>query len=133
MVGRWASGPQPTSIPAINPTTGQIAFYINDPDKLSGGSTIDIYPGETEPLDIAARFPDDQFCYGWNNETYFLPPPAQFGRNPNWQLDHDRFLVKIVITSSGQKCEGVFQLINDVPDTAFRLEEATKADRLKVG
>jgi hypothetical protein len=132
MTGRWANGPQPNSIPVTNVANGKVEFAILDPERLSGGSAIDIYPGESEPLDIVVRFDNDENCYGWNNETYFLQPPALLGRNPKWKLGHDPFLVKITIGSSGQKCEGVFQLINDVPLSAFRLEKASKADRAKV-
>lgn len=133
MTARWANGPQPNSFPVSNVASGKVEFVIHDPERLSGGSAIDIYPGDSEPLDIVARFDNDQDCYGWNNETYFLQPPAQPGRNPKWRLGHERFLVRITIRSSGQKCEDVFQLINDVPVSAFRLEKASKADHAKVG
>jgi hypothetical protein len=76
---------------------------------------MDIHPGDSELLDVAVRFDTDQDCYGWNNETYFLQPPALFGRNPKWRLGYDRFLVKIVVRSSGHTRAAVFRLINDVP------------------
>lgn len=66
--------------------------------------------------------------FGWNNESYF-----HNWRNPDWRLGRDRFLIKVVITSSGQKCVGVFRLINDVDNRKdFRLMDATLDDREKV-
>jgi hypothetical protein len=132
MAARWAGGPQPNAVPIISVTSKQVEFLIFDDERLGAGSAFDIYPGDTESLDVVVRFATDQDCYGWNNETYFVQPPAQPGRNPKWQLGHDRFLVKIVIRSSGQTRADVFELINDVPINSFRLEPATSADRAKV-
>ena len=120
MAARWAGSLQPTAIPVVNPN-GEVISFIHDPERVGLGSRIDIYPGETEPLDVVARIEGDMHCYGWNNESYFVQP---FGRNENWRLGSDRFLVKITIVSSGQKIERVFRLINDVPSDAFRLEIA---------
>ncbi len=61
MAGRWASAPEPTPLQII--TGGQPAFLI-DPTRLEAGSRIDILPGETVELDIAAQFEDG--CFGWN-------------------------------------------------------------------
>jgi len=86
-----------------------------------------VYPGEEEILDVAAKFDDEPECYGWNNDAY------QFEwRNPNWRLPAGRFLVRVVISSSGQKCFGKFRLINDVSRTDFRLERATSEDRMNL-
>jgi|GEM_PF-6151443 len=81
---------------------------------------------ESELLDIGARFDKDEECYGWNNEAYFSDP---LWRNPNWKLRRARYLVKVTITSSGQKCVGAFRLVNDVARTDFRLEPATESER----
>jgi hypothetical protein len=129
MQGRWAGSPQPTSIPVVNRTTQAVDFFILDPGKMVVESRIDIYPGFSEPLDIAVRFQGDEDCYGWNNETYFKQP---VGKNPDWKLGHNRFLVKVVVTSLGQRCEGVFRLINNVPQSSFRLEEADDSEIAKV-
>jgi hypothetical protein len=129
MEGRWAGALQPSPIPAVDATQQNIAFFIHDPERLSAGSRVDIYPGESELLDITVRFQDDPNCYGWNNETYFKQP---VGKNPDWQLASDHFLVKVVINSTGQKCEGVFRLINDVPYNAFRLKSADQAEIARV-
>lgn len=84
-----------------------------------------VYPGEAEPFDVAARFDDDTECYGWSNASYFSTPRW---RNPDWRLPHDRYLVKVTIYSAGEKCTGVFRLINDVPRHDFRLEPRLRTD-----
>jgi hypothetical protein len=133
MAGRWAGGPQPSPIPIINATNNQIEHWLYDDERLgSAGADMDIYPGNSEDLDVVVRFNTDQDCYGWNNETYFLRPPAQPGRNPKWTLGHSRFLVKVVIRSSGHTRTDVFELINDVPVTSFRLEQVTSSVRARV-
>lgn len=129
MIGRWAGTLQPTAIPIVD-TNGNTVSFIHDPERVGLGSRIDIYPGETEPLDVVARIETDQQCYGWNNETYFSQP---FGRNENWRLGYDRFLVKVTISSSGQKRKAVFRLINDVPRNAFRMEVADSLEIARVG
>jgi hypothetical protein len=52
-----------------------IHLNIIDTMRLSLKSRIDVYPGESEPLDVAARFDDDVQCFGWSNEGYFSDPP----------------------------------------------------------
>ncbi len=128
MAARWAGTLQPNPIPIVD-AAGVVVSYIHDPERIGVGSRMDIYPGESEPLDVVARIENDQECYGWNNETYFTRP---FGRNPNWRLGYDRFLVKVKVLSSGQKCEGEFRLINDVPRNAFRLEKANQEEMEKI-
>ena len=128
MQARWASALAPNPIPVVD-ANGGIAFYINDPERLDAGSRVDIYPGASELLDIAVRFKNEADCYGWNNESYFSRP---LGKNPNWKLGSAVFLVKVEITSTGRKCEGVFRLINDVPNDAFRLELASKDETSRV-
>jgi len=101
MAGRWANTP------------------VGRPGDTS---RIDVYPGDTEVLDVAARFDAQAECYGWNNEAYFSGPP---GYNPDWKLGHGRYVVEVVIRSSGQTCSSRFHLHNDVPRSAFRLEPSS--------
>ena len=123
MVVRWAGSPQPIPIQAV--TQDGVGIQIFDPMRLTLESRIDVYPGEEELLDVAARHDDDEECYGWNNETYFCSTPW---RNPDWKLPRGRYLVKLTIRSSGQKCIGRFRLINDVSRKDCRLEDAQPRD-----
>jgi hypothetical protein len=88
-------------------------------------SRIDVPPGETQRLDVAARFDAEDECYGWNNESYFSDP---IWRNPEWRLNAGRYLVKVTIISAGDKCIGLFRLINDVSRLDFRLEAILPGD-----
>jgi hypothetical protein len=117
MAGRWCSSPEPVPIQGV--TSHGEQFQIFDLARLTAESRIDVYPGESELLDIAVRLDEDADCYGWNNDSYFCNP---IWRNPNWKLQPGRYLVKVGIFSSGQKCTGTFRLINDVRRTDFRLE-----------
>jgi hypothetical protein len=100
---------------------------IFDFGRLAAESRDDVYPGDEALLDVAVRFENEAECYGWNNEAYFNK-----GRTPWWRLLRGRYLVKVVITSSGQKCIGIFRLVNDVDSwTDFRLLSATAEDRRK--
>ena len=89
---------------------------------------MDVYPGESQRLDVAAKFDNEAECYGWSNESYFSNP---VWRNPDWTLPSGRYLVKGTVISSGEKCTGVYRLVNDVPQSDFRLEEAMPEDRIR--
>ena len=125
MTIRWANSPQPVP-PQITDLKGEIQFLIQDFGR-SAMDTMDVYPGEEEVFDVAARFDDEPECFGWNNDSYLFE-----WRNPHWRLAPGRYLVEVVITSSGQKCIGEFRLINDVARTDFRLEKVTPDDRVNL-
>lgn len=124
---RWANSPQPIANQILD-LEGNVRFQILDFVRAATASRVDVYPGEEQLLDVAARFDDEPDCYGWNDESYV------YGwRNPNWKLPPARYLVKVVVTSSGQKCVAVFRLINDVASrTDFRLLPVTADDRAKI-
>lgn len=124
MAIRWSGSPEPVPLQAITADGGRLQIF--DPLRLTTESRIDVYPGERELLDVAVRLDEDEDCYGWNNETYFCATPW---RNANWKLSRGRYLVKVTISSSGQKCVGVFRLLNDVARSDFRLEPATREDK----
>jgi hypothetical protein len=127
MAVRWVRSPEPIANQIIS-VDGQVQFYIRDFARAATESRIDVYPGEEELLDVVVRFDGEAECYGWNNDSYFYN-----WRNPNWKLSRERYLVKVVITSSGRKCLGVFRLVNDVDSrTDFRLIPASPDDRAKV-
>jgi hypothetical protein len=118
MEGRWSSTPEPVAIPVgpANPQGQQLALI---PETRGW---VNVYPGESELLDIAIRADNDAECYGWNNEAYFSTPQW---RNPKWRLGPGRYLVRVIVASSGQKCTAWFSLENSVGRTAFSLEPYT--------
>ena len=123
MAVRWAGSPQPIPLEAI--TDDNRRFRIFDPMRITPDSRIDVYPGEHELLDVVARHDDEAECYGWNNEAYLQP---SVWRAPAWKLPAGRYLVKVIVTSSGQICSGMFRLINDVQRRDFRLEPRQPGD-----
>jgi hypothetical protein len=113
---RWTNFPQPIANEILD-LQGNVQFRIRDWVRAATASRVDVYPGEEQLLDVAVRLDADIDCYGWSDESYF-----NGWRNPNWKLPQGRYLVKVVVTSSGQKCVAVFRLINDVAlRTDFRL------------
>ena len=124
MEGRWARSPEPVPLPVVGP--GGQHSQILDFTRLTLASRIDIYPGQTETLDIVNRPDNDSSCYGWNNEAYFATPAW---RNQNWALPTGRYLVTAVISSSGQEFTDYFHLYNDVRRTDCRLDRANDEER----
>lgn len=126
---RWVRSPEPVASQVFDPANiAQPKFFIVDFSKPAAQSRIDVYPGEQELLDIAVRFEGEPDCYGWNNESY-----VHNWRNPQWKLPHGRYLVKVAVSSSGEKCVGIFRLVNDVEQQdGFRLLPSTAEDRAKI-
>ncbi len=117
MEGRWAltAEPEVTERRVNGGTVYQIRNYREG---------IDLPPGEKTPVDVVVKFYDEAECYGWNNDSY-----ATAGRNSNWRIPLGRYLVKVIVRSSGIDYGKVFMLINDVPYQDFRLEPLTNAHK----
>ena len=113
MEGRWSGSPEPVPIALAQNAEGQLLALIPE------WRGVDVLPGDREHLDIFVRGDDDEECYGWNNDSYFCTPPW---RNPQWKLSRGRYLVKVNITSSGQKFTKWFRLENSGDRTSCRLE-----------
>jgi hypothetical protein len=120
MIGRWSGSPEPTP---IRFRIGDQLVLISDPSRVT--TRIDVPPGEAQRLDVAARFDAEDECYGWNNESYFSDP---VWRNPDWRLNSGRYLVRVTIVSTGDKCVGLFRVINDVSRHDFRIENSLPND-----
>lgn len=123
MQGRWSSSPEPVPLSLF--VEGKTEGFLVDPSRLTLVSRMEIPVGEAEILNVAGRFDQENECYGWSNESYFSNPQW---RNPNWRLLGGRYLVKVTVASAGEKCTGIFRLINDAPQNAFRLEPGSQVD-----
>ena len=121
---RWSGSPEPVTMQV---SLGSQHLLITDPARFTLTPRVDVYPGELERLDIAAKFDDEGECYGWSNENYFSVP---IWRNPDWRLPHGRYLVKVTVVSAGEKCTGTFRLINDVARQDFRIESVLPQDKV---
>lgn len=121
MPARWSASTEPPTLAA--------GGIILDPDWLRSLHRRDIQPGEAEPIDVAARFDDDQSCYGWSNENYFSDP---LWRNRRWKLSTGRYIVRVEVRTSGQKFVQCFRLCNEGTRDSFRLEPAQSSDEKKI-
>jgi len=128
MQSRWASQPEPTPLILVAPDGSQQRIW--DFARLSFGVHADIAPGESEVLDIAVRFNNEDDCYGWNNEAY----SSANSRNPNWKLNRGQYLVRVTMVSAGLIFSEVFRLVNDVGSGIFawRKRPSKKNVELKV-
>lgn len=103
---RWSDAPEPVT-PAF--TIGGTHVIVHDPARIAAIERRDIYPGESERVDIVARFDSDTACHGWTNANYFTNPQW---RNPDWILPQGNYLAQVSVVTSGQKCVEVFRIIN---------------------
>ena len=77
---------------------------------------------------MAIRVDQEQDAYAWHNDTYFYPD----WRNTDRQLNHERYLIQVTVTSSGRKCTDWFRVDNDGAFVDFRLADLTAAQRQAV-
>jgi hypothetical protein len=87
MEARWAGSPEPVPAQVKDPDGKQTGF-LYDLERILAPSRVDIYPGESESLDVAVLYDDEDKCFGWNNESYF-----QGFRHPRYQLPGGQYLV----------------------------------------
>ena len=125
MIVRWSGAPEPNP---LRIQIGNIEGFVFDPVRITHIQKMDIYPGESAEIDIAARFDNEPECYGWSNESYFSTPPW---RTVQWRLSPNRYIVKVTIFSSGETFSKIFRLINDVEQQDFRIEAALPEDTVK--
>jgi hypothetical protein len=124
---RWSGSPEPVTLNFVVAVDDK-RFTIIDPTRLTLISRMDVQPGESETFDVAAKFDNEEECYGWSNESYFSEP---IWRNPDWRIPRGRYLIKATIVSAGQKVTEIFRLINDVDQQDFRLEPAQETDEVR--
>jgi hypothetical protein len=118
---RWAGSDEPVTYQLAADSTLAIIF---DPAKYSAAFRRDCFPGTSELFDVAARFDNDEDCYGWSNDSYL---PAKGPRHPDFKLSKGRYLVKVTIRSSGDQIDGVFQLENFGARADFRLLQSSQS------
>lgn len=123
---RWAGSDEPLTYQAL--PDGKIA-QLFDATKFNSSFHRNCFPGTKELIDIAARFDDDEDCYGWTSENYL---PGKGWRNPDWKLPKGRFLVHITVHSSGEIASAIFQLENSVARKHFRLNTPSQQDILRL-
>jgi hypothetical protein len=123
---RWAGSDEPFSYQAL--PDGKIV-QLFDPAKYNAAFRRDCFPGAPELVDVAARFDNDEDCFGWSNDSYL---PEKGWRNPEFRLPKGRYFVKVTVRSSGEKMCGVYTLENSVARQHFRLTTAPKKEAAKL-
>lgn len=119
---RFARTPEPVPVHGF---VGNWPLVLFDARREALNARVDVYPGESTPLDVAARFDTDGDAYAWSNQNYFSDP---LWRDPNWKLPRGLYLVLLTVSSSGRKCQGLFRLHNDANVDDFRLDLANHED-----
>jgi len=122
MAIRWSGSIEPIATDLI---VSGVRVSLVDHTKLMLSTRVDIHPGESSHLDVAARFDDELQAFDWSNESYFSNP---IWRAPEWTIPPGRHLLRVEVVSSGETCSGIFRFINDGPQAQFRLEPAAPAE-----
>jgi hypothetical protein len=99
--------------------------WILTPGGFDPGSTLDIHAGSQARLDVAAKFDDDDECFGWTSENEASIP---HWRNPRWKLPKEKYFVKVEVQAANAEVSAVFRLINASHRTSFRLEDPLPTD-----
>jgi hypothetical protein len=106
---RWAGTSQPIPIRGhieIGEAEGSVLLFDEEKyqDKL-----VDIFPNETEILDVVTKIDDDKDLYLWTNKNY----KHNDFRDGRLKIPVGRYLVEIIIYYSKGKCRNRFFLKND--------------------
>ena len=67
---RWAGSDEPVT-PQLMPN--EEVKLLFDPAKYNAAFHRNCFPGTKELIDVAARFDNDDQCYGWSNDNYLVP------------------------------------------------------------
>ena len=121
---RWSDSPEPIAPQVVVNNT---AVTLIDPHRIGDIERRDIHPGESERMDIVARFENDTECYGWSNQNYFSTPAW---RNPDWCLPRGKYLACVNVVSSGEKCTRVFRVINTGQRKDLHVEHPQPNDKV---
>lgn len=83
---------------------------------------IDVYPGESERMDVVTKIEEDMEAYGWNNESYFVDRM----RNTRYRLPKDNtYLIAAYALSSGNRCMSIFYFENSGAGGSISIREYT--------
>lgn len=123
---RWGASNEPYTLQVLPDKSSALVFdYV----KYNSAFYRNCFPGIKEPIDVAARFDDDEECFGWTSENYLS---KEGWRNPEWKLSKGRYLAKVTVHSSGESVSAIFQLENTVGRKHFRLLKAIEENILNI-
>lgn len=122
---RWPRSDEPIS-PQFHPETKKLVLLF-DLAKYNAVMTRNIYPGTEEPIDVIARYDDEEDCYIWNNDIYY-----KGWRNKEVKIPKGRYFVIISIYTSGEQTTGYFKLENSLSINDFRLQHISKEEEKRI-
>ncbi len=103
--GRWSGNPEPL-IPMDPFATNCMANPMTYPVLRK----IDILPGDTQELDVAIKYDDEQAIYAFSNESYELAD--NMWRKTEWRIDEKEICVEVIVYSGSLRKKGLFLLKN---------------------
>ena len=121
---RWAGAPD-----AVLRIIGGDDGYIVDSSRIEDSYFRTIYPERLETIDVAARFDNDDECYGWTTENMF---DKYKWRPQHLRLNQGRYYVGVTVRTEGSQKTAFFQLDNTSSMDNFRLLDITEEDRPKL-
>jgi len=126
MRGRWSVTPEPVRAISIRGDEGEprVALFW-DPSATT--DTVDIAPGSFQILDVVARAPGQDICFGWHNGIIQRPDPPVDAR---FELTPGRYHALIRVETGGRRFRYVVRIVNDVPLEHFRQESLDSQPKL---
>jgi hypothetical protein len=125
IVARWANSPAP--VPTVFQAPGG-SMIVFDLERFNRESRLDIYPGDSEPLDVVVRFGVEDICYGFANESYL----HHNFRHLELTLNKGVFIVRVTVSVSGRQHVRYFRIHNDGPRSSLRLEAVSKDEQRRI-
>ena len=117
MSGRWgSSSDEPIPLVAVN-KNGKELFHVHDRNLYKRLSMADMPPGAEEMLDIVVQMDDEQFAYGWNNESYFHD-----WRHEDRKLPQGHYFICVNVTCGDHTVRKIFRLYNSGHRDSLKME-----------
>lgn len=127
MEGRWSRSDQPVPMSLRDKVDdkGELPEIglIFDTNVMLRRSTITIYPGEREQLDIVTRLPSSKWCRGWSNRSYH----HAFQDN-GWRLGTGIYLIRVNVRTAGRDCVAYFRVNNSSDFNDFEVTPASEEE-----
>lgn len=119
--GRWSGNPEPYTPMSPLGDRGTV-----NPTIFPVLRKIDIFPGQTEGLDVAIKYDDENPIYAFSNESYI--PSNKMWRSQNWQIDLKKILIDVTVNTGDLIKQELFLLKN--PDKSIEKVEIEKPSQI---
>ena len=109
---RWASSTDFAL--CVTTEDGQRSWWIM---SSPAEKTVNLAPGNSGRIVIAAKFDDDTECYGWTRDNL-----VKGWRNPDWKISKEKCKATVFIDSGGRQIKKQFTVINPGTRKQFTLK-----------